>query len=155
MAPAILQAAREAREGLKLEEIKAHLLDLLSRTHFLGVLDTLDYVKRSGRLNGALALLGNTLVVKPILALKHGEIMPAGIARTRSAAYTRIARLIAAMGGIEQMIAGESSQGAGQQLREVLKAIYQGDIPLYQLGAVLATHTGPGTAAVAVVIKGR
>ncbi len=40
MAPAILQAAREPREGLELEEIKVHLLDLLSRTQFLGVLDT-------------------------------------------------------------------------------------------------------------------
>lgn len=151
MAPAILQAARETRDGLELEAIKDHLLDLLSRTHFLGVLDTLDYVKRSGRLNGALAQLGDTLGVKPILALKHGEIMPVGIARTRRGAYTRIAQLVAKMGKVDQIIAGESSHGASQQLIEVLKATYQGDIPLYQLGTVLGTYTGPGTAAVAVV----
>ena len=151
MTPAILQAAREAREGLELEEIKAHLLDMLSRTQFLGVLDTLEFVKRSGRLNGAIALLGNMLNVKPILALKNGEIIPVGVSSTRNRAYAHITRQVAAMGNVEQMIAGESSPGTGQRLIEALKAVYQGDIPLYQLGAVLGTHTGPGTAAVAVV----
>lgn len=151
MTPAILQAAREAREGLELEEIKAHLLDVLSHTQFLGVLDTLEFVRRSGRLNGAIALLGNMLNVKPILALKNGEIIPVGVSSTGNRAYAHITRQVAAMGKVEQMIAGESSPGTGQQLIEALKAVYQGDIPLYQLGAVLGTHTGPGTAAVAVV----
>ncbi len=151
MTPAILQAAREAREGLGLEEIKAHLLDMLSRTQFLGVLDTLEFVRRSGRLNGAIALLGNMLNVKPILALKNGEIIPVGVSSTRNRAYAHITRQVAAMGKVEQMIAGESSPGTGQRLIEALKAVYQSDIPLYQLGAVLGTHTGPGTAAVAVV----
>ncbi len=151
MTPAILQAAREAREGLELEEIKAHLLDMLSRTQFLGVLDTLEFVRRSGRLNGALALVGDMLNVKPILALKNGEIIPVGVSSTRNRAYAHITRQVAAMGKVEQIIAGESSPGTGQQLIEALKAVYQGDIPLYQLGAVLGTHTGPGTAAVAVV----
>jgi len=151
MTPAILQAAREAREGLGLEEIKAHLLDVLSRTQFLGVLDTLEFVRRSGRLNGAIALLGNMLNVKPILALKNGEIIPVGVSSTRNRAYAHITRQVAAMGKVEQMIAGESSPGTGQRLIEALKAVYQGDIPLYQLGAVLGTHTGPRTAAVAVV----
>jgi DegV family protein with EDD domain len=153
MTPAILQAAREAREGLGLEEIKAHLLDMLSRTQFLGVLDTLEFVKRSGRLNGAIALLGNMLNVKPILALKDGEIIPVGVSSTRNRAYAHITRQVAAMGKVEQMIAGESSPGTGQRLIDGLKAVYQGDIPLYQLGAVLGTHTGPGTAAVAVVTE--
>ncbi len=151
MTPAILQAAREAREGMELEEIKAHLLDVLSRTQFLGVLDTLEFVRRSGRLNGAIALLGNMLNVKPILALKNGEIIPVGVSSTRSRAYAHITRQVAAAGEVEQIIAGESSPGTGQQLIEALKATYQGDVPLYELGAVLGTHTGPGTAAVAVV----
>lgn len=151
MLPAILQAAREAREGLELEEIKSHLLDLLSRTQFLGVLDTLEFVKRGGRVNGALARLGSMLSVKPLLSLKNGEIIPVGVSRTRSGAYARIAQLVTEMGEVEQIVAGESSQGVGQQLIEVLKVTYQGDIPLYQLGVVLGAHTGPGTTAVAVV----
>jgi DegV family protein with EDD domain len=155
MAPAILQAAREAGEGLELAAIKSHLLDLLSRTHFLGSLDTLDYVRHSGRLNGALAVLGETFGLKPILALKEGEIIPAGVARSHSSACARIAQQIASLGEVEQLIAGESSAGAGQQLISTLKAIYNGDIPLYQLSAILTAHTGPGTVAVAAVIKER
>src|SRR5438552_2505374 len=59
MSRATLSAARAAREGLALAEIKAHLLDELGRTRILAVLDTLEYVRRGGRIGGAGALLGN------------------------------------------------------------------------------------------------
>src|SRR5215467_11746062 len=61
MSWAILLAAREAREGLGLVEIKAHVLDQLPRTRILAVLDTLEYIKRGGRIGGARAMLGNML----------------------------------------------------------------------------------------------
>src|SRR2546429_1543566 len=54
-------AAQEVKEGLGLPEIKAHLLDELARTHILAVLDTLEYVKRGGRIGGARAFLGNKI----------------------------------------------------------------------------------------------
>lgn len=153
MSPAIIQAAKEAREGLGLEEIKAHLLDMLLRTRVLGVLDTLEYVKRGGRIGGARALLGNMLSVKPIVSLKEGEVVPVEQPRTRSKAYARIAQLVREMGNVEQLSIAESNDEVGQQLVEALKPVYSGNLPIYKLGAVLGTHTGPGTAAVSVVTK--
>lgn len=151
MSPAIIQAAKEARAGLGLEEIKADLLDMLSRTRVLGVLDTLEYVKRGGRIGGARALLGNMLSVKPIVSLKNGEVIPVEQPRTRSKAYARIAQMVGQMGKLEQVSVAESNEEVGQQLAEALKATYTGELPIYKLGAVLGTHTGPGTAAVSVV----
>lgn len=152
MSRAILRAAQEAREGVSLPEIKAHLLDELARTRILCVLDTLEYVRRGGRIGGARAFLGNMLSVKPIISLKDGEVIAVEQPRTRSKAYARVAELVQEMGKIEYITIAESTEGFGQQLAEVIKTVYSGDLPIYELGATLGTHTGPGTAAIAVVI---
>jgi DegV family protein with EDD domain len=151
MSRAILLAAQDARAGLGLEEIKARLLDQLARTRILAVLDTLEFVKRGGRIGGARAMLGNMLSVKPIISLKNGEVVPVEQPRTRAKAYTRIAELLAAAGTIEYVAIAEASEDVGQQLAQAVKAIYSGEMPIYRLGAVLGTHTGPGTAAIAYV----
>ena len=151
MARAIIRAAREAREGYGLEEINAHVLDELSRTRILAVLDTLEFVKRGGRIGGAQAFLGNMLSVKPIISLSDGVVVPVEQPRTRSKAYARVAQLVSEMGKVEAISLAQSSDEVGQQLAQTLRSVYQGEILVYKLGAVLGTHTGPGTAAVAVV----
>jgi DegV family protein with EDD domain len=152
MARAIMQAAQEAREGLSLPEIKAHVFDELARTRILAVLDTLEYVKRGGRIGGARAFLGNVLSVKPIISLKDGEVIAVEQPRTRSKAYARVAQLLQEMGKVEHVSIADSSEEAGQQLAEEVKTVYAGDLSIHRLGAVLGTHTGPGTAAIAAVI---
>lgn len=151
MARAILNAAREAREGLTLEEIKAHLEDELGRTRILAILDTLEYVRRGGRIGGASAFLGNMLSIKPIISLKDGAVVPVERPRTRSKAYARIAELVAEMAPVEAVSIAESNEEVGLQLAEALKATYTAEVPRYKLGAALGVHTGPGTVAVCVV----
>ncbi|HXX78362.1 MAG TPA: DegV family protein, partial [Ktedonobacteraceae bacterium] len=152
MSRSVMRAAQAAKEGLSLEEIKANIFDELSRTRILCVLDTLEYVKRGGRIGGARAFLGNMLSVKPIIALKDGEVIPVEQPRTRNKAYTRVAELLGEMGPIEHVSIGESSGGVAEQLAQYVRTVYTGDLPMYKLGATLGTHTGPGTAAIAVVI---
>ncbi|HZS79735.1 MAG TPA: DegV family protein [Ktedonobacteraceae bacterium] len=151
MSRAIMRAAKLAREGKGLEEIRAAVLDELSRTHILAVLDTLEYVRRGGRIGGARALLGNMLSFKPIVSLKDGEVVPVEQPRTRNKAYARVAQLLSASNNVEHVSIAESSAEVGQQLVEAIRAVYKGDLPVYRLGAVLGTHTGPGTAAIAYV----
>lgn len=152
MSRAIMRAAQEARQGLGLAEIQAHVLDELSRTRVLAVLDTLEFVKRGGRIGGARAMLSNMLNIKPIISLKDGEVVPVERPRTRAKAYARIAQLASEMGKIESVCIAEASEEVGQQLVQAIHEVYEGEIPSYKLGAVLGTHTGPGTAAVAIVI---
>jgi DegV family protein with EDD domain len=151
MSRAILQAAQDARDGLNIGEIKTRLLDQLARTRILAVLDTLEFVRRGGRIGGARAMLGNMLSVKPIISLKDGEVVPVEQPRTRSKAYTRVAEILAASGKIEYVAIAEASEEVGLQLAQAIKSAYSGDLPIYRLGAVLGTHTGPGTAAIAYV----
>lgn len=153
MSPAIILAAQEAREGVGLEEIKAHVLDKLARTRVLGVLDTLEYVRRGGRIGAARALVGNMLSVKPIISLKDGEVVPVEQPRTRSKAYARVAQLLAEAGPVEQVSLAESDDEVGQQLAQAVRAVYAGELAIYRLGAVLGTHAGPGTAAIAYVSR--
>lgn len=148
---AIQMAARLAREGKSLEEIKAYVEDVLARTRILAVLDTLEYVRRGGRIGGASAMLGNMLSFKPIVSLKDGEVIAVERPRTRSKAYARIAQLLSDMGPVEAVSIAQSNDEVGQQLAQDVREVYSGELPIYRLGAVLGTHTGPGTAAIALV----
>ena len=151
MAYAIKKAANEAMQGLSLEEIKSNLIGCLSRTRIFAVLDTLEYVKRGGRIGAARALLGNMLSVKPIITLKDGEVVPVEQPRTRNKAYARVAQLVSELAPFEGLMIAESNNEVGAQLEEALKTIYPASIQRYNLGATLGTHTGPGTVAVIVV----
>ena len=151
MSRAILQAAQEARDGLPLDEIKAHAVDQIERTYILAVLDTLEYVRRGGRIGTARAMLGNMLSFKPIISLKDGAVVAVEQPRTRSKAYVRVAQMLGDMAPLEAVSIAESDEQVGLQLAQALKATYQGEVPRYKLGSALGTHTGPGTAAIAVV----
>jgi DegV family protein with EDD domain len=149
---AVLQAARMAQAGKSLAELRSLVEDILARTHILGVLDTLEYVRRGGRIGGASALLGNMLSFKPIISLKDGEVVPLERPRTRSKAYIRLAQLLSEMGQVEHVSLAETNPEVGQQLSEAVRTVYTGELPMYQLGTALGTHTGPGTAAIAVIV---
>ncbi len=148
MSAAIMQAAEEAHQGLGLEQIKAHLLGKIARTHILFVLDTLEYLKRGGRIGSASALLGGMLNFKPILSLKDGLVVPVERPRTRSKAFERVAQLVSEWGTLEQLITVESDEEVGKQLGQALQTVYSGNIPTYKLGAVIGTYTGPSAAGV-------
>jgi DegV family protein with EDD domain len=153
MAYPLRKAVEEAQQGKTLEEIKAYLIDRFNRTRIIAALDTLEFVKRGGRIGAARALLGNMLSVKPIITLKEGEVVPVEQPRTRSKAYARIAQLVSDMGPLEKLTIAESNEEVGAQLAEAVKSVYHEEIERYKLGGVLGAHTGPGTAAVCAVIE--
>lgn len=148
---AVMEAAKEAQQGDSLEEILTRLRSRLARTQILFVLDTLEYLKRGGRVGGAKAFLGNMLSVKPILAIKDGTVKGIEQPRTRSKANARITQLVGEMGQFEQFGIVESDAEAGQQLTSALKAVYPHEISAYKLGAAVGTYAGPGTAGVVLV----
>ncbi len=147
----VLQAAQEARQGSGLAEIEGHIRAQVSRIRILCVLDTLEYLRRGGRIGGAKALVGNMLSVKPILALKNGAIVPVEQPRTRSKAYARMAQLVGEMERPEQIAIIGSDDEVCRQLQQAMQQTMQGNIPTYKLGAVIGTYTGPGTAGVALI----
>lgn len=152
MSLGLKRAAAEARQELSLEEIKAHLIDQFMRTRIIAVLDTLEFVRRGGRIGSASAMLGNMLSFKPIIALKDGQVVPLERPRTRGKAYARVAQIVAENGPLQELAVAEANEEVGQQLAEALRSIYQGEISHYKLGSVLGTHAGPSVAAAVAVL---
>lgn len=149
----VLMAAEEARQGQGREEIEARLRDRLARVRILCTLDTLEYLRRGGRIGAARALLGNMLSMKPILTLKDGIIVPVEQPRTRSKAYARIAQLLQDMGDLEKLVVIGSSEEVCAQLAQVVQPVYPGELPMCLLGAVIGVYTGPGIVGVAMITR--
>jgi DegV family protein with EDD domain len=130
--------------------------------------DTLEYLRRGGRIGKAGAMLGSALAIKPILGLRDGQIVPLERVRTSSRAIARLEELaVEAAEAIGAGGAGAGGAGAGvdvavhhldsaeraERLAERLRArLGSGtEVVVVELGAVVGAHVGPGTLAVAVV----
>ena len=141
----VLSAARAAAQGRPLPEIMDMLDGQIRRTHVCAALDTLEYMRRGGRMSGAIAALGTLLQVKPILKMYDGEPTAERV-RTRLAALQRLRALVAQNAPYER--AALLHSGALQAAREfqllVEDLLPPGEIWMEEINPVLGTHIGPG-----------
>ncbi len=145
-------AAREAKTGASLEKVAEVVRQSISRMHLLMVLDTLKYVVRGGRVAKGYGLLGSVLKVKPLLTLRDGKLVLAGVARTRAKAIKRLYDFVESFPQVSELaVSYTTGKEEAEALAEQIKASFP-DIPLYltRVGPVLGTHGGPGTMGVAV-----
>src|SRR5947208_2608065 len=82
-------------------EVEALVVDMRARTHVYGALDTLENLKKGGRIGNAQALLGSLLSIKPIIDVSTGIVEEAGKVRTRSKALRALVDRVAAAGAVE------------------------------------------------------
>ena len=143
--------ARDAREGKSLAELKARAESLCQRVRIIAVLDTLEFLRRGGRISGASAMLGTLLNVKPLIAVRDGQIVPLERVRTRGKAFERIGQLVAQLGALEAVAVVQSDEPAGVQLGAVVRKTWSGPIESFFLGPVVGTHGGPGAAGVVAI----
>lgn len=148
--PAEIVAA-EAREGASLEQVKVHAESLIARVRLVAVLDTLEYLKRGGRIGGAQAMLGTLLSVKPLLEVRDSQVVPLERVRTRSKALERIGQIISELGPLEALGIAQSDTSIGQELQKVARTFWSGPIEMFSLGPVVGTHAGPGAGAIIAV----
>jgi DegV family protein with EDD domain len=145
-------AARMAQQGKSIEEILAALDDLGSRTFVTAALDTLEFLRRSGRMNMILTGIGSLLQLKPILTMKEGD---AGSERVRTFAKAE-ARLIAMLQErvpIERFAllhtnAAEKAEALRKRIAHLLPDI---EIISMDITPVLGAHIGPGAVGYAIV----
>jgi DegV family protein with EDD domain len=144
----VINAARAALEGKGHDELVQMIQAMCARTHLYLLVDTLENLKRGGRIGGAQALLGTMLNIKPILQLKDGRIEPYERVRTRRKAMERIAEIGAeAMNGrpcqvaIGHFRAADDAMLLTRMAREKMNVTEDFHSPL---GPVISTHTGPG-----------
>ncbi len=145
----VTAAATAAATGSSADEIEAQLLELKERVYIFGVLDTLENLKRGGRIGAAQAMLGSALSIKPCVDLTSGVVKPAGKQRTRTKARRWLLNHLAAAGEFEQLAVAHAN---ADDIEEFVSALGNNQPQSVSLiGPVVGTHAGPGVIAVAYV----
>jgi DegV family protein with EDD domain len=138
-----LTAARRAADGDSLESIVAEVVDRRDRTKLYASLDTLDHIRKSGRIGNARALLGSMLSIKPIIEIKEGIVEEVAKVRTRSKALKELASK-AGEQKIEHLAVLHGNAPDLEELLDLLDPIFPRDeIITGVVGPVIGTHAGP------------
>ncbi|MFE9673279.1 DegV family protein [Streptomyces sp. NPDC006259] len=150
-----LSAAETAEAGGTVDEAVAAAEKRAADTSAFFYVDTLDYLRRGGRIGAAQALLGSALAVKPLLQLDGGRIEPLEKVRTASKAIARIEELAADRAGsarVDIAVHHLAAPDRASALADRLRARVPGLVELHvsEVGAVIGAHTGPGLLGVVV-----
>lgn len=146
----VLEAARLAQEGRSAAEILPHLEGICDRMHLLFTLDTLEFLRKNGRIGKARALLGGLLGVKPILQVdREGVVAPLEqvrgksrvLRRTRELLEERVPRGSRVRIAVLHTQAPEEAAAWVEEIREIYQVEQSMICPI---GPVIATHAGPG-----------
>ncbi len=141
----VLVAADLAKSGADLNTITEAIESAISRTHVLGVLDTLDHLVKGGRVGGAKGLLGSVLSIKPILELRDGVVEEESKQRTRSRALKYLVDKIRTAGPFERVAIVHGDASDLSVVTDMLADVDLGtDLVISDLGPVVGTHGGPG-----------
>lgn len=145
-------AAKVARDGRSMTEIIALIKEQGERTHVIAALDTLEFLRRSGRMNSIVAGLGSLLQVKPILKMHLGQPTSERV-RTSSKAIQQLITLLAEQAPLEQVaLVHTNAANQADALRQKIQHLLPGDkILSVDITPVLGTHLGPGAVGYACI----
>jgi DegV family protein with EDD domain len=149
----VIAAAKTASGGGTMEQVIKSATDILNKVHLFFALDTLDYLRRGGRVNLPAAMIANFLQVKPILTLKHGKVEPVAKPRTKSGAVTALLDLMEknitdSPLYVDVMHADDAE--AAESLKNTIASRFNcKEILCTGFTPVMGTHTGPGCLGIA------
>lgn len=145
-----IACAEAAAAGGSIDDVAALAEDLAGRTRVFAALDTLDNLKKGGRIGGAKAFLATALSIKPIIDVTGGEVAEAGKQRTRSKALAHLVeRFKGYEGRVENLAVLHADCSDVDVFVDMLRPHYDGDILVGEIGPVIGTHGGRGTIGVA------
>ncbi|MFC3861292.1 DegV family protein [Deinococcus antarcticus] len=150
-----VRAAKLAQAGKSAAEIVRELEQVSGRNDLRFTVGTLEFLKANGRIGGAAALLGGLLNIKPILVVKNGRVEAGGRARGSKKAVQDIVehtrKFVEEHGGARvAFLSTVEGEPLMEEIRAGLSGVNFEDFGSYQIGAVVATHAGPGAAGVAL-----
>ncbi len=153
---AVLAAARAATSGGSAAEVQGAASATVDGTRTYFYVDTLEYLRRGGRIGTAAALFATTLSVKPLLQLVEGQIVALEKVRTSTKALSRLVEITVRAAGREQIdlavhhvAAPDRANAIATQLRDQLPRL--GELYLAELGPVVGAHLGPGVVGTVIV----
>ena len=145
-----------AEQNVSAAEILDKLKEKREKVRLLALVDTLEYLKKGGRISSAVALAGGLLNIKPVISVNDGEIKLLGKARGVRQGNTLLNQEIAKAGGVDFTMpvmlgyTGTQEEQLQKYIQESndLWAPYDGNLPVAVVGSVVGTHAGPGAVAV-------
>jgi DegV family protein with EDD domain len=156
---AVLAAAEAAQVGAPGVEVAAAAEAVAARCRLFFSVETLDRLRRGGRIGAAAALVGTALAVKPLLHVAQGRIVPLEKVRTTARAAQRLVELAVRAAGdgpvdlaVHHLAAATRADDVAARLRERLPHVAR--LLVSEVGAVIGAHVGPGLLGVVVVPKG-
>jgi DegV family protein with EDD domain len=149
-------AARMAAEGKTMEEILTALDDLMSRTYVTARLDTLDFLRRSGRMNAVMAGLGSLLQFKPILTMKNGQPGSERV-RTTARADARLVQMLEERQPIERftLLHTNAPEKAETFRARIAHLIPPNKSYSMDITPAIGAHIGPGAVGYAIISKNK
>ena len=151
---AILEAAKAASENKSLDEVVSIAKNVIENSKFIFVPETLEYLKKGGRIGGAAALFGSLLQIKPILTVEDGKTTVFTKVRTKKKAIDKIANTVLEQNSktpIKGLIVHHiNCESEGEELANRLKSTLGLDsIKIQSIGPIIGLHVGPGSIGVA------
>ncbi len=144
-----IAAAEQAASGATLDAILDEVASRRDRVKIFAALDTLEYIKKGGRIGGARAMLGSMLSIKPIVEIRDGVVEEAGKVRTRSKALRLLVDKVKEY-PLESLAVVQGLASDLDELLDMLDPIFPRDqIVVSEIGPVIGTHGGPGVIGVA------
>lgn len=143
-------AAEQAGDAAALASVVGLAHDLVARTRVFGALDTMENLKKGGRVGNAKALLATALSIKPIIAVENGVVEQYGKQRTRSKAIKFLVDKVASTTGhMEHLAVLHADCNDVDEFVAQLRPYFDGEIVVGQIGPVVGAHAGRGTIGVA------
>ena len=152
---AVLAAARSATAGADAAAVAQSARETAAATRTLFVVDTLEHLRRGGRIGSAAAVLGSALAVKPVLHVQDGRVVPLEKVRTSGRALNRLVqRAVEAAGqgpvsvAVHHLAAAEKAERLAAEVRDRLPQLRE--LHVSELGAAIGAHVGPGAVGIVV-----
>jgi DegV family protein with EDD domain len=150
-------AIRMAEDGKGAIEIVEHLEGLIRNQDVIIAFDTMEMLKRGGRISGAKAAIGGILGIKPLLTITEGALEPVGKAKGKKAAYKEMLQYIKVKNidiSKTVMVVHSNDTEAAQMMVQILRnELGATDIMTSEIGPVVGTHAGPGAIGIFFIRK--
>lgn len=149
----VMKGLEYAKAGLSAAEIKERLDEDKLRIRLIAVIDTLDYLKKGGRISNTVAFVGGLLSIKPLISVVDGKIEVVGKARGTKQAYHQLNDFVEKHGGVNIkepfafVYSGDTYENVKKYLADnpqILEGWDGEEYPIYSLGCTIGTHIGPG-----------
>lgn len=150
----VIAAARAAQEGQSLAQIVALVEDMKPRVRLFAALDTLEYLRKGGRVGKTVAVLGTLLNIKPLIEVRDSAVLPLERVRTRRRSIQHLIELVAELGPLEELaVLHSNAPQEAQRLAEEMAFLHPLErILITEVGVIIGTHAGPNGLGVACVV---